>query len=67
MPHVVFLGAGMNQGRARIRRRGSLTESGATAVEYALLVALIASVIIVVVIVLGSQVSAGFQSFVDQL
>jgi Flp pilus assembly pilin Flp len=36
-------------------------------VEYALLVALIAAVIIVIVAVLGSTVAGGFQSFVDQL
>jgi Flp pilus assembly pilin Flp len=42
-------------------------EAGATAVEYGLLLALIAAVIIAVVILLGGQVSSGFQDFVDQL
>lgn len=37
-------------------------EKGATAVEYGLLVALIAAVIVGVVVVLGQQVSNGFTS-----
>lgn len=37
-------------------------EKGATAVEYGLLVALIAAVIVGVVVVLGKQVSNGFTS-----
>lgn len=36
------------------------TEEGATAVEYGILVALIAAVIVGVVIVLGGQVTQGF-------
>lgn len=42
-------------------------ESGATAVEYGLLVALIAAVIILVVQALGQQIAAAFQSVVDAL
>ncbi len=42
-------------------------ESGATAVEYGLLLAFVAAVIIAVVIVLGGQVSGGFQGFVNLL
>ncbi|HVF54125.1 MAG TPA: Flp family type IVb pilin [Actinomycetota bacterium] len=42
-------------------------ESGATAVEYGLLVALIAAVIILVVQTLGTQITAAFQTVVDQL
>ncbi len=42
-------------------------ERGATAVEYGLLVALIAAVIIVVVQTLGTQIAAAFQTVVDQL
>ena len=37
-------------------------ERGATAVEYALMVALIAAVIVAIVLVLGRQVSTAFQS-----
>lgn len=40
-------------------------EDGATAVEYGLLVALIAAVIIVVVGLLGEQIQEAFQSVVD--
>lgn len=42
-------------------------EKGATAVEYGLLVALIAAVIIGVVVTLGERVEVGFQKIVDQL
>ncbi len=42
-------------------------EDGATAVEYGLLVALIAAVIIGVVGALGLQVQAAFQTVVDAL
>jgi pilus assembly protein Flp/PilA len=48
-------------------RRGAGHEHGATAVEYGLLIALVAVVIITVVIVLGGQVSGGFQGFVNLL
>ena len=42
-------------------------EKGATAVEYGLLVALIAAVIIGVVIALGGRVTGAFQTVVDAL
>jgi len=42
-------------------------EEGATAVEYGLIVALIAAVIVVIVGTLGSQISAAFQTIVDAL
>ena len=42
-------------------------DRGATAVEYGLLVALIAAVIVVVVGLLGKQISAAFQTVVDAL
>ena len=42
-------------------------EEGATAVEYGIMVALIAAIIIVVVATLGSQVSTAFQSIVTAL
>jgi len=42
-------------------------EKGATAVEYGLLVALIAAVIVVVVGTLGGQVNAAFQKISDAL
>jgi len=42
-------------------------EKGATAVEYGLLVALIAAVIIGVVVTLGGQINTAFTSISDQL
>ncbi len=42
-------------------------EEGATAVEYGLMVALIAAVIVVVVTALGGQINAAFQKVVDAL
>jgi pilus assembly protein Flp/PilA len=42
-------------------------ERGATAVEYGLLVALIAAVIVGVVATLGTQITAAFQTVVDAL
>lgn len=42
-------------------------EEGATAVEYGLLVALIAAIIVTVVGLLGLQVQAAFQTVVDAL
>lgn len=43
------------------------SEKGATAVEYGLLVALIAAVIVGVVATLGTQITAAFQTIVDAL
>jgi pilus assembly protein Flp/PilA len=42
-------------------------EKGATAVEYGLLVALIAAIIVGVVAILGTQIQAAFQTVVDAL
>ncbi len=42
-------------------------ERGATAVEYGLLVALIAAIIVAVVATLGTQVLGGFQTVSDEL
>lgn len=42
-------------------------QEGATAVEYGLLVALIAAVIVAIVATLGGQVEAGFQTVSDAL
>lgn len=42
-------------------------ESGATAVEYGMLVALIAAVIVVVVTTLGTKIQAAFQTIADAL
>lgn len=42
-------------------------ERGATAVEYGLLVALIAAVIVAVVVTLGQRVNLGFTKVNDQL
>ncbi|GAA2077851.1 hypothetical protein GCM10009821_16900 [Aeromicrobium halocynthiae] len=42
-------------------------EKGATAVEYGLLVALIAAVIVAIVALLGTQIRAGFTTVLTQL
>ena len=42
-------------------------ERGATAVEYGLIVALIAAVIIIVVATLGTQIQAAFQTVSDNI
>jgi pilus assembly protein Flp/PilA len=42
-------------------------EKGATAVEYGLLVALIAAIIIGTVVVLGGQINTAFQTIVTEL
>lgn len=42
-------------------------ERGATAVEYGLMVALIAAVIVGLVYTVGQEVKAGFQTVVDEL
>jgi pilus assembly protein Flp/PilA len=47
------------------RARGN--EKGATAVEYGLIVALIAAVIVAVVATLGGQIRTAFQTIVDEL
>jgi pilus assembly protein Flp/PilA len=47
--------------------RNKNDEEGATAVEYGLLVALIAAVIIAVVILLGTQINTAFSSITDKL
>jgi pilus assembly protein Flp/PilA len=43
------------------------SETGATAVEYGLLVALIAAVIVVIVGTLGTEIQAAFQTVVNNL
>ncbi len=48
-------------------RRAKGDEKGATAVEYGLIVALIAAVIVAVVATLGDQIVAAFQAVVDEL
>lgn len=48
-------------------RRLSESEIGATAVEYSLLVAFIATVIIFAVQALGDQLIPGFQAVIDSL
>jgi len=42
-------------------------EKGATAVEYGLIVALIAAVIVAVVVTLGGQITTGFETVRDAL
>lgn len=49
---------------ARISGRVGVADRGATAVEYSLMVALIAAVIAVVVGLLGTQVSIAFSSMI---
>ncbi len=49
------------------RLRKLKEQKGATAVEYAMMLALIAAVVIGIVTTLGTQVSAGFTSFVTSL
>jgi pilus assembly protein Flp/PilA len=42
-------------------------EEGATAVEYGIMVALIAAVIIAVVVILGTKLSSGFQNVASKI
>ena len=51
--------------RSALRLKGR--EEGATAVEYGIMVAAIAAVIVAIVIVIGNQVSEGFQETCDAL
>ena len=51
----------------KFQARMATRDKGATAVEYGLLVALIAAVIVGVVGILGGQVTAAFQTVVDAL
>ena len=51
----------------KIMLDGKREEKGATAVEYGLLVALIAAVIIGTVVILGGQIQAAFQAIVDEM
>lgn len=50
-----------------IRRQIRMSEEGASAVEYALLVALIAAIIVVTVGLLGARVSAIFAEVTDAI
>ena len=50
-----------------INRLNLKSDKGATAVEYGLLVALIAAVIVGVVLTLGGQIQTAFQTVVDAL
>ncbi|MBU6245444.1 MAG: Flp family type IVb pilin [Actinomycetales bacterium] len=47
--------------------RALSADKGATAVEYGLLIALIAAIIVGVVATLGTQIQGAFQSVVDAL
>lgn len=51
----------------RVARAMDRRERGATAVEYGLMVALIAAVIIAVVVTLGKQINGAFTSVSDKL
>ena len=57
----------MSQLYASITARLHTRDRGATAVEYGLLVALIAAVIVAIVLVLGQRVSTAFQSVSDAI
>jgi len=48
-------------------RADRIKDEGATAVEYGLLVALIAAVIVTIVATLGGQIATAFQTVVDEL
>jgi len=48
-------------------RAARTRDEGATAVEYGLLVALIAAVIVTIVATLGGQIATAFQTVVDAL
>lgn len=51
----------------KIMLEGKREEKGATAVEYGLLVALIAAVIIGTVVILGGQINDAFNTIVGQM
>ena len=57
----------MTRLHAAVFTRLHTRDRGATAVEYGLLVALIAAVIVGIVLVLGRQVSTAFQSVSDAI
>jgi pilus assembly protein Flp/PilA len=50
-----------------VSRLGITSERGATAVEYGIMVALIAAVIIIAVVFLGRQTSRGFSCTADSV
>jgi pilus assembly protein Flp/PilA len=50
-----------------VARLGITSERGATAVEYGIMVALIAAVIIIAVVFLGRQTSRGFSCTADSV
>lgn len=51
----------------KLQVRVATRDKGATAVEYGLLVALIAAVIVAVVVILGKQINDAFNSVSNQL
>jgi len=51
----------------KLQTRMATRDKGATAVEYGLLVALIAAVIVVVVALLGTRVSTAFQTVTNAI
>ena len=57
----------MNYLVAKVQALWATRDEGATAVEYGLMVALIAAVIITVVTLLGADVSSAFQKVVDAI
>lgn len=50
-----------------VSTRLARNEEGATAVEYGLMVALIAAVIVAVVTLLGTEIQSAFQTVVDAM
>jgi pilus assembly protein Flp/PilA len=57
----------LHTGLLSLRQRVEDGERGATAVEYGLLVALIAAVIVTIVATLGKQINTAFQTVVTAL
>ena len=60
-------GTEMLKALTKLQTRIATRDKGATAVEYGLLVALIAAVIVAIVLVLGRQVSNAFQSVSESI
>lgn len=50
-----------------IRMRSVSSESGATAVEYGILIALIAAVLVTVIMTLGTELKDAFQTVIDNI
>ena len=68
MLHVlVVLQTLVSEGNAKLHDRIERTDHGATAVEYGMIVALIAAVIVVVVATLGTKINTAFTTVSNKL